>query len=145
MKKIQLPLLVCVLFGLSYLAACSSTPSSGSADVNIYESLTDDVIDYNNEPSSEQKNQQFVNDLITDIRNSFFRQNYEDAEAQAERLIRIGNDNPEGYYWLTRIKLALGDYQQAYNIASQGLNYADQVGMKRELEHLQRQAQMGAN
>lgn len=144
MKKTQLPLFICILLGLSYLTACSSASSSKPANVSIYESLTDDVIDYNNEPSSEQKNQQFVNDLITDIRNSFFRQNYEDAEAQAERLIRIGNDNPEGYYWLTRIKLALGDYQQAYNVASQGLNYASQIGMKRELEHLQRQAQMGA-
>lgn len=130
---------------LSFLAACSSTPSQPSGTADIYESINDDVIHYNEEQSAEQQQQSFIKSLIDDIRSLYFRQHYDDAEAQAERLVRLSSDNPEAYYWLTRIKLALGDYQQAYSMASQGLNYARQIGLKRELEHLQRQAQMGAN
>lgn len=147
MEKPQFPLLIAVLSGFLYLAACSSTPSSSpSAEKNIYDSVTKDDVSYaGEEKSEEEKHQEFINNLVEEVRTLFLRRNYEEAEIQAERLIRVGTNNPEGYYWLTRVKLAVGDYQQAYNAASQGLNYATKTGLKRELEHLQRQAQMGAN
>lgn len=147
MKTPQASLLIAVLAGFIYLAGCSSTPSSSpSPSGNIYDSVTkDDVGFVAEEKSDDEKHQEFVKNLVDDVRNLYLRRNYEEAEIQAERLIRLGNNNPEGYYWLTRVKLAVGDYQQAYNAASQGLNYANRTGLKRELEHLQRQAQMGTH
>lgn len=133
-----------ILLGFFYLAGCGSNQTT-SEKTDIYASLKSDDIGYSQELSEDEKNQQFLKELTIEVRTLYLRKNYEDAEIQAERLLRLNSNVAEPYYWLTRIKLALGEHQQAYNLASQGLNYSGSIGMKRELEHLQRQAQMGAD
>lgn len=141
LKLISTLIMAC---GFFYLAGCASNQSS-SESADVYASLKNDEIAYRQEPNAAEEEQTFIKELTAEVRNLYLHQDYEEAEAQAERLLRINSNAAEPYYWLARIKLALHNYQQAYNLTSQGLNYSTNTGMTRELEHLQRQAQMGAN
>lgn len=133
---------------LAFLAfACSSTGEKAETkkDTNIYDSLNNDEIQYRDDaqrPSSDL-DQELVQQHITQIRNQYFRKNLAEATVIAERLLRLDSNIPEAYYWLARIRMDQGDFQQAYNMATKGISVTDNANLKRELERVQRQAQMG--
>lgn len=146
--KIRFLKLSCSVLLLLFLAACSSTGTQTSKKdepVDIYSALTDDEVQYRDEqqrPASDL-DQALVQEHITKIRNLYFRKSYKEAQAMAERLLRLDANLPEAYYWLARVHMEQADYQHAYDMASKGLSVADNPNLKRELERIQRQAQMG--
>ena len=144
--KLRFLKLICSLSVLFFIAACSSTGTEkDSESVDIYSALVDDEVQYRDDkqrPASDL-DQELVQEHLTKIRNLYFRKNYKEAQELAERLLRLDANLPEAYYWLARIHMEQADYQGAYDMASKGLSVADNANLMRELERIQRQAQMG--
>lgn len=139
--------LICGLSLVLLLSACSSTgPQTGKEEpVDIYASLHSDEVQYRDDtqrPSSDL-DPAVIQQHITQIRNMYFRKNLSEASVIAERLLRLDANIAEAYYWLARINMDQSDYQQAYNLAIKGMSVTDNANLKRELERIQRQAQMG--
>ncbi|CAA0114343.1 Uncharacterised protein [BD1-7 clade bacterium] len=131
------------------LSGCLSSPSKKEdADEDIYAALRDDDIEYRDERQVALVNDtspEFVREKIDEIRSLFFQKDYAKASEMAEGLVRQAPQNPEVYYWLSRVRLEVGDYQQAYEMASKGVSLSGKgSSLKAELERLQRQAQLGA-
>lgn len=130
------------------VTACVSSTSSqdNSEPVDIYGALRNDNIQYRTEGDQEvsQTSPEFIDGKLREIRNAFFRKDYETAGDTAERLLRIDGNVAEAYYWLSRIRMEQADFQQAYDFASRGLSVSPERNMQRELERIQRAAQMGA-
>ena len=139
------------VISLAVLAGCakqSSRPQEPEED--IYAALRDDGQVGQRQRQAEssansngQMSEAAVDDRIEEVRNLYFDQAYDDAEALSERLIRVAPYAAENYYWLARIKLAQGESQEAYDIATKGMDLAQQSGLKRELKRIQRQAEVG--
>lgn len=145
MTRLSLQKLLLTATMMALLAACASPPPPGRDDapVDIYAALKDDRIAYRDGrevPESDAA----VADRIAEVRNLYFEREYVEASALAERLVRVAPYEPENYYWLARIKMALSDYQQAYNMATKGMTVTDDPALKRELKRVQRQAEIGA-
>lgn len=137
--------LISLLTVFLFLGACSSAPKKEASQVDIYSALTDDNVQYRGaaEKPSSDIDPQVIQEHITNIRNLYFRKHLGEAQVIAERLLRLDSNLPEAYYWLARIQLEQGDFQQSYNLASKGITVASDNNLKRELERIQRQAQMG--
>jgi hypothetical protein len=128
----------------SLLGACASPPPPGREQpVDIYSALKNDRIQYSDGREAPESDAAIA-DRIAEVRNLYFDREYVEASAMAERLVRIAPYEAENYYWLARIKMALADYQQAYNMASKGMTVTKDPGLKRELKRVQRQAEIGA-
>lgn len=128
----------------SLLGACASAPPPGREQpVDIYAALKNDRVQYSDGREAPESDAAIA-DRIAEVRNLYFDREYVEASAMAERLVRIAPYEAENYYWLARIKMALADYQQAYNMASKGMTVTNDPGLKRELKRVQRQAEIGA-
>lgn len=142
--------LICGLSIVLLLTACSSGGGSKSTEKaadqgDIYNALLNDEVQYRDEaerPSSDL-DKELVQQHINQIRSLYFRKNLSEAQVIAERLLRLDANIPEAYYWLARINMDQADYQNAYNMATKGISVTDNPNLKRELERVQRQAQMG--
>ena len=148
-SKISLATLILLLAVLSGCAKQSSRPQEPEED--IYAALRNDgeVSQRQRQADNDanrngQMSEAAVGDRIEEVRNLFFDQAYDDAEALSERLIRVAPYAAENYYWLARVKLAKGESQQAYDIATKGMELAQQSGLKREMKRIQRQAEIGS-
>ncbi len=130
------------------LSGCLSSPSKKESNEDIYAALRNDDIQYRDERQSAMVNDnspEFVREKVDEVRRLYFQREFAKASEMAESLIRLAPQNPEAYYWLARVRLEVGDYQQAYNMASKGVSLAQKnSSLKAELERLQRQAQLGA-
>lgn len=146
--QLRLTKLIGALSLAFFAFACSSTGEQSGTKKDqgdIYDALKNDEIQYRDQaerPASDL-DQELVQQHITQIRNQYFRKNLSEATVIAERLLRLDSNIPEAYYWLARIRLDQGDYQQAYNMATKGLTVTEDPNLKREMERVQRQAQMG--
>ncbi|OED50975.1 hypothetical protein ACH42_00450 [Endozoicomonas sp. (ex Bugula neritina AB1)] len=131
------------------LSGCLSSPSQKTSDEDIYSALRNDDVEYRDERQSAQENdhsKEFIREQVAQVRRLFFQKDYAQASEQAESLVRLAPQSAEAYYWLARVRLEVGDYQQAYTMASKGVSIAPKhSSLKTELERLQRQAQLGAN
>ena len=149
------------------LAACASpkqryaTSTTQEKEPDIYAALTNNEIQYRDEtaqpdgysnPNSSSNgssgnngNPEFIAQSLNEVRNNFFRKDYDTALATAERLIRLDPNSAESYYWLARIYMEKAEYQQAHAMAAKGLTVASNANLTRELDRIRRQAQMGAN
>ncbi len=126
-----------------FITACG-TQAPKKETGNIYDSITNDEILYHGqEKSAAELDQELIQQHLVQIRNLYFRKNYDEAQVLAERLVRLDANLPEAYYWIARVYIQQGDFQQAYNMATKGISVADNSNLKRELERVQRQAQMG--
>ncbi len=148
-SKISLTTLILLFTILTGCAKQSSRPQEPEED--IYAALRNDGdISQRQRRGDDEANRNgqmseaAVNDRIEEVRNLYFDQAYDDAEALSERILRVAPSAAENYYWLARIKLAQGESQQAYDIATKGMELAQQSGLKREMKRIQRQAEVGA-
>ena len=128
-----------------FVTACARPTRDDQADqeVDIYAALKNDSIEYR-DGREVPENDAAIADRIVEVRNLYFEHEYEEASALSERLVRIAPYEAEKYYWLARSKLALSDYQQAYNMATKGMTVTDNPALKREMKRVQRQAEIGA-
>lgn len=146
---IRLTSFICFFSLIALLSGCSSTSSSSSqsegADEDIYASLKDDKVQYRDGrgQNAQVSDQKLVSQQVTEIRTLYFRREYTAALEKAERLLRLEPNSGEAYYWLARIYMDQADYSQAYNMATKGLSVTGNPNLKRELERVQSQAQMG--
>ncbi len=148
-SKISLTTLILLFTILTGCAKQSSRPQEPEED--IYAALRNDGdISQRQRRGDDEANRNgqmseaAVNDRIEEVRNLYFDQAYDDAKALSERILRVAPSAAENYYWLARIKLAQGESQQAYDIATKGMELAQQSGLKREMKRIQRQAEVGA-
>lgn len=141
--KSLLPLSIsCVL--LIFVTGCARpTQQQQQPPVDIYAALKNDSVQYR-DGRQVPENDAAIADRVTEVRNLYFEREYVEASALSERLVRVAPYEAENYYWLARIKLALADYQQAYNMATKGMTVTDDQALKRELKRVQRQAEIGA-
>ena len=135
---------------LIILTACGS-PSrreqvrTQEAQQDIYAALKNDNIEYHEEEQIITKQSpEFLTNGINELRSLYFRKKYDEATDLSIRLLKLEPSLTEVYYWKARIAMDHSDFQQAYNMASKGLSYVEDIHMKRELERVQGQAQMGA-
>lgn len=133
---------------VSVLAACGA--STDRRDVkpqkDIYGSLKSDQIEFHEETKVITKNSpEYLIQGINDLRALYYRKKYAEATDMGLRLIKLAPSLAEAYYWLARIAMDQADFQQAFNMASKGLSVVQDPNMKRELELVKTQAQMGAN
>lgn len=140
-QRLFLVLLISVLIGCG-----SSEPKPEVPVTDIYDALVNDEINYKSEDEDVSAvTPEYLDSQLRQIRSKFFRQQYDDAADLSERLLRIDGNISEAYYWLARIRIEQADYQQAYEMATKGLTISPSRNMKRELERVQRSAQVGAN
>lgn len=136
--------LTVTLFLIIFVAACAKqTRQAQQEPVDIYAALKNDRVQYRDGREAPETDAA-VADRVAEVRNLYFDREYVEASALAERLVRVAPYEAENYYWLARIKLALADYQQAYNMATKGMSVTDDPALKREMKRVQRQAEVGA-
>lgn len=136
------------LTSISLLVACNSTTQEQQQSTDIYAALRNDQIQYRSDDEGQEVSQtspEFIDQKVREIRNLFHRRDYDSCVDAAERLLRIDGNIAEAYYWLARVRIEQGDFQQAYDIAGRGLSTAPAKNMKRELERIKGIAQLGAN
>jgi len=130
------------------LSACSSGPSQQEkkeAEVDIYDQLKNDNVQYATEEGpATVGSPEFVLKNLADVRAAYFRKQYDSAQKLCKRIISVSPDAVEAYYWLARIAVDENDYNQAYNMASKALTLAKEPNMKAELKRIQVMTQMGA-
>lgn len=130
------------------LAACAPTaPKSNEPERDIYAALTNNEIQYRDDSEGEAVNTTspaFVADQIKEVRTLYFRKQLDEAADLAERLVRVDSQQAEGYYWLARIRMDQGDFEQANEMATKGLTVVYDKNLKRELERVKGITQMGA-
>lgn len=134
---------------LAAIAACSSTSGPEAAKkeepVDIYEQLKNDKVQYATEETKEVKGSpEYVLKNLGEVRAAYFRKEYDSAKKICRRILSVAPSAAEAYYWLARIFVDEGDFQQAYTMASKGLSAAKEPNMKRELENIKKMTQMGA-
>lgn len=130
------------------LGACAPTqPKQNNRD--IYAALTDDQIQYRNEDGQGQggndnASPEFVKDQVAQVRTLYFQRKYDEAVELAERVMRLDNQQAEVYYWLSRIRMDQGDFDQAHELANKGLTVVYDKNLERELRRIQGITQMGS-
>ena len=134
---------------ITVLAACSSSPgpqeSASQEPVDIYEQLKSGNVQYANEAQPEEKGSpEYVLKNLKEARAAYFRKDFDQAQKLCKRILSLVPTTTEAYYWLARIAMDQGDFQQAYDMSSKGLMYAREASMKGELERINKISQMGA-
>lgn len=131
------------------LGGCGSHPDRREevkAPVDIYDQLKNDNVQYIGEEKGVVRGSpEYVLKTLTDVRAHYFEKKYDIARKLCKRIISLVPSTAEAYYWLARMAIDEGDFQQAYNMSSKGLTYATAPNMKAELQRMQLMTQMGAN
>lgn len=144
---IRLTYMTGLLMAAAITTGCASSSgtqgNTSSQPQDIYAALNDGDIQYRDDSGPQTSNRELVQQQVSEIRSLYFRRDFTTAAEKAERLLRVNGDTAEAYYWLARIHMDQADYAQAYNMASKGVAVTDDPNMKRELERVQSQAQMG--
>lgn len=144
MKKIQN---IVVLALVSVVVGCvSSSPDRYEEEtVDIYEQLKTGNVEYATEETADVKGSpEYVLKNIQEVRASYFRKETDKAKKLCKRIISVAPSTAEAYYWLARIAVDEGDFQQAYDLSSRALTLAKDANMKTELERIQTMSQMSA-
>jgi len=135
---------------LIVLTACGSPTRREQAqqaaeEVDIYSALKNDEFEYYEEEKIITKQSpEFLENGINELRALYFRKKYDEATDLSIRLLKLEPSFTEVYYWKARIAMDRSEFQQAYNMAEKGLSFVEDPHMKRELERVKGQAQMGA-
>lgn len=146
MKIQNILILGCVL---TLVACAPSKPKNNEPEVDIYAALNDDQIEYASdeaevEEEADSASPQFVEEQITQARTLFFRKKYTEASDLLERMVRLDSQNANAYYWLARVRMEQGDFNQAHELSKKGLTVVSDKRLKAELERVKGITQMGA-
>jgi Flp pilus assembly protein TadD len=132
------------------VSACSSTPSStksGAAKqpVDIYAQLKNDKAEFaTGEVKEVEGSPQYVEENLVEARTEYLHRKFDNVKKICTRILRVAPSATEAYYWLARVAIDEGDYQQGYDMASKGLLVAKEPNMKRELQDMKKMTEMGA-
>ena len=126
--------------------ACESTNRRDvKEEVDIYAALKNDDIEYHQEERVITKHSpEYLVNGINELRALFFRREFESLTDLGIRLIKLSPSLTEAYYWMARVEMEKSEFQRAYDMAEKGLSVVEDPNMKRELERVKGQAQMGA-
>lgn len=133
---------------LSTLLISCATQKQVQPKKDIYASITNNQIEYRDDEKSSsmlmKNNTAFVDEQLKQVRGLFFQGKHEQAAQLAERIVRQAPYSADAYYWLARIRLQLGQYEQAQQIAQKGISVAaSESNITQALYRLQRQAIIG--
>lgn len=147
MKKTKMQVSIILLSAIT--AACGTTSAPDSAKnekpADIYDQLKNNNVQFATEAKeAESGSPEYIMQNLAEARQAYFRKEYNDVQKNCKRVLSVSPSSAEAYYWLARVAVDQGDYQQAYDMSSKGVISAKEPGMKRELENIKKMTQMGA-
>ena len=148
MVRIKYLQCIAVFFLASQLTGCSSGPEpreEKKEPVDIYAQLKNDQVQFATEETTIEKGSpEYVLNNMKEARAAYFQKKFDHAKKLCKRVLSLVPSTAEAYYWLARMAVDEGDFQQAYTMSSKGIGYAKEPNMKTELQRIQTMTQMGA-